>query len=116
MWGSLGTNITPHSQIGHVAFQLCEHELGIRLVAEAILQTGDLDIASFERLSLAIGDTVTEDVGDVLKKLEFDPVPSMEHQHFWKWRQTRRDTFVEFRTPALGSVEIQRELMSAAQA
>ncbi len=96
--------------VGTVAFQQYEQELGLRFSRAAILQTGDVDIASFERLSLAMQDTVTEGVDQVLGELDFAPVPSLDAKHVWKWRQTKRDTLVEFLTPSFDADEGLRDL------
>ena len=44
--------------VGTSAFRMYEGELGIRYDFDQMAQTGDIDIASFERLSLAIEDVV----------------------------------------------------------
>ena len=88
--------------VGTVAFRLYEAELGVRPGSDMLTQTGDLDIASFERLSLALGDVVTNPLTSVLAELHFDPVPSLEPSKVWKWRDTDRQTLVEFLTPAFG--------------
>lgn len=54
---------------------LYEGILGLRYSFNQMTQTGDLDIASFERLSLALEDTVSPPLQKVLKDLTFDPVP-----------------------------------------
>lgn len=95
--------------VGTVAFRLYEAELGVRLGFEELAQTLDMDIASFERLSLALSDQVTEAIGDVLKDFQFDAVPSTDHSRTWRWRQATRQTEVEFLTPAFGEEGI-REL------
>lgn len=88
--------------VGTIAFRLYEGELGVRIGSDTLAQTGDIDIASFERLSLALGDTVIEDVSGTLAQLEFEPVPSLDPGRTWRWRQTRHETLVEFLTPAFG--------------
>ena len=88
--------------VGTIAFRLYEGELGVRGASEALRQTGDLDIASFERLSLALGDKVTEPLGEVLKELRFEPVPSLMHHRILRWRDTTREANLEFLTPAFG--------------
>ena len=45
--------------IGTQAFKLYEGELAVRLGQTDLTQTGDIDIAQFEHLSLALGDMVT---------------------------------------------------------
>ena len=65
-------------------------------------QTADLDIASFERLSLALDDTTVPPVAEVLRDFAFDPVPALDNGPAWRWRQTRGEALVEFLTPAFG--------------
>ena len=88
--------------IGTIAFRFYEGELGVRPGTALLAQTGDLDIASFERLSLALGDTVTESVNDVLGGLNFSPIPSLDNRRVWRWKDASTETLVEFLTPAFG--------------
>ncbi|MSU92016.1 hypothetical protein GE300_20895 [Rhodobacteraceae bacterium 2CG4] len=88
--------------IGTAAFALYEGELGVRFGVEELAQTGDIDFASFERLSVAIGDTVEQSPGDILGELKFDPVPGIHDRQVWKWRQSHGEAMVEFLTPAFG--------------
>ena len=88
--------------VGTAAYALYQGELGVRFDSEDLAQTGDLDLASFERLSVALGDTVEESPGDILQSLHFDPVPGVQDRQVWKWRQTRGEVMVEFLTPAFG--------------
>ena len=88
--------------IGTLAFQLYEAELGLRMSFDQLAQTDDLDIASFERLSLVLADETTESVAGVLSEMSFDPVPSLDPIRTWRWRDTTRETLVEFLTPAFG--------------
>lgn len=92
--------------IGTAAYALYQGELGVRFDAEDLAQTGDIDFASFERLSVALGDRVEEDPGDILQSLKFDPVPGMQDRQVWKWRQTRGTAMVEFLTPAFGEERV----------
>lgn len=96
--------------VGTHAFRLYEGELGIRYGFDQMAQTGDIDIASFERLSLAIEDVVSPSLQNVLKDFSFDPVPSMEKNRTWRWRQTRGELFVEFLTPSFEEDEGIRSL------
>lgn len=96
--------------IGTQAFRLYEGELGIRLPSEELAQTGDIDIAQFERLSLALDDRVQESVTDAFKALDFAPVPSLDRRSVWRWRQTRSNTMIEFLTPSFRPEEDIREL------
>jgi len=88
--------------VGTTAFRLYEGELGTRLSAGDLVQTGDLDIASFEKLSLAIGDQVEQPMAEVLGELGFEPRPSVENGKVWNWSQATRETLVEFLTPGFG--------------
>lgn len=88
--------------VGTAAFALYQGELGVRLTSEDLAQTGDIDLASFERLSVALGDRVEEAPGDILQAMRFDPVPGLMDRQVWKWRQTRGEAMVEFLTPAFG--------------
>lgn len=88
--------------VGTHAFRLYEGELGLRFRFDDTAQTADLDIASFERLSLALDDQTVPPVSDVLRDFAFDPVPALDNAPAWRWRQTRGDALVEFLTPAFG--------------
>jgi len=61
--------------VGTVAYQTYAPMLGARL-PHAILQTGDVDVAQFQNISVAVGDK-TSPVLDVLKNVDktFRPVP-----------------------------------------
>jgi len=100
--------------VGTIAFRLYEGELGVRIGSTTLAHTGDIDIASFERLSLAIGDSVTEPVGDALAELDFAPVPSLDKSRVWKWRDASRETLVEFLTPSFGEEEEEEGLRDLA--
>ena len=96
--------------VGTQAFRLYEGELGIRIPGAELAQTGDIDIAQFERLSLALNDSVVEDVNTAFKALSFDPVPSLGAKSVWKWRQTQSDVMIEFLTPSFRPEEDIRDL------
>lgn len=86
--------------VGTIAFRHYEGELGVRFGVEELSQTNDIDIASFERLSFAIGEAVETPLTEVFSQLKFSPVPSLERGKVWRWAQTRGDIFVEFLMPA----------------
>lgn len=88
--------------VGTHAFRLYEGELGLRYRFDDLAQTGDLDIASFERLSLALDDQVEPPVEKVLADFSFEPVPTLDHGPAWRWRQSKGGALVEFLTPAFG--------------
>ncbi len=98
--------------VGTHAFRLYEGELGIRFRQTDMMQTGDLDIAQFGRLSLAVGDHVEPSLPDTFKVLDFAPVPSTFSRSIWRWKQTRSNTLVEFLTPSFSDDEDIRELPS----
>ncbi len=92
--------------IGTGAYALYQGELGVRFDSDELAQTGDIDFASFERLSLALGDRVEEEPGDILKLMKFDAVPSVFDRQIWKWRQSGGEAMVEFLTPAFGDESV----------
>jgi hypothetical protein len=96
--------------VGTVAFRLYEGELGWRMSFDDTAQTNDIDVVSFERLSLALQDTVSEPLSKVLGDFAFDPVPTLGHDKSWRWRQTRSETLVEFLTPSFSQDEGLRPL------
>lgn len=96
--------------VGTQAFRTYEGELGIRLRVDQSAMTDDIDIASFERLSIALADRVESPLAEVFSDLRFDPVPSLEKGRVWRWRQSGRQTLVEFLTPSFSEDEGLRDL------
>ena len=96
--------------VGTHAFRLYEGELGLRYRFDDIAQTRDMDVASFERLSLALEDVVSPRLQDVFRDFAFDPVPSLEPEHVWRWKQTRSELMVEFLTPSFDADETVKPL------
>ena len=92
--------------IGTAAYALYQGELGVRFDAEELAQTGDIDFASFERLSVSLGDRVEDTPGDILQGMKFDPVSGLDNRQTWRWRQSRGEAMVEFLTPAFGEEQI----------
>ncbi|MDD9746196.1 MULTISPECIES: nucleotidyltransferase family protein [Marinovum] len=88
--------------IGTGAYALYQGELGVRFDSDDLAQTGDIDFASFERLSVALGDRVEEEPGDILRSMKFEAVPGVFDRQIWKWRQSGGEAMVEFLTPAFG--------------
>lgn len=88
--------------VGTHAFRLYEGELNLRYDLTHAAQTDDLDIASFERLSLVLEDAAAPPVQTVLADFDFAPAPSLESGRTWRWRQTSGHALVEFLTPAFG--------------
>ena len=94
--------------VGTVAFRLYEGELGVRYGLDQAAQTNDIDIASFERLSLALDDVVEEVLPRLLAGFSFAPV--LDERRTWRWKQSRSETLVEFLTPAFTEREEPRQL------
>ncbi len=94
--------------VGTQAFRCYEGELGIRIGFDAAAMTDD--IASFERLSIALADRTDEPLAEVFSQLRFDPVPSLDGSKDWKWRQTSGQTLIEFLTPSFDAEEGIRDL------
>lgn len=96
--------------IGTQAFRCYEGELGLRIGLDQAAMTDDVDIASFERLSIALQDQVTQPLTEVFHGLSFEPLPSVDGTRVWRWRQSGQQTLVEFLTPAFGAEEAIRDL------
>lgn len=96
--------------VGTQAFRLYEGELGVRIGLDQSAITDDIDIASFERLSIVLADSVEDALDDVFSQLKFEPVPSLDAGKVWRWRQTDRTTLIEFLTPSFSEDEGIREL------
>lgn len=96
--------------VGTNAFRAYEGELGIRLKLDQLAMTNDTDIACFEKLSLAIGETEFPSVEETLRGFQFEPVPSTVPGKVWRWRQSKSRTLVEFLTPSFDDEEGLRPL------
>ncbi|SMG22916.1 nucleotidyltransferase family protein [Paracoccus sp. J56] len=96
--------------VGTQAFRCYEGELGVRIGFDQTAMTDDIDIASFQRLSLVLGDQVTEPLAEVFRDLRFDPLPAVDGQRVWRWRQGEQQTLVEFLTPCFDGTEGLRDL------
>lgn len=86
--------------VGTVAFRHYEGELGVALGFDQMAQTDDIDIASFERLSFAIGDVVEKPLEDVFAEFKFRAMPTLDNRQTWRWSQSNSETLVEFLMPA----------------
>jgi hypothetical protein len=96
--------------VGTHAFRLYEGELGLRLSLDQTAMTNDIDIASFEALPLALGETVLPSLEEVLAHFSFSPVPGLDAGKVWRWRQSGGETVVEFLTPSFDEKEGVRDL------
>jgi len=96
--------------IGTTAFRLYEGELGLRLTLDQTAMTNAIDIASFERLSLALENTVAPPLQEVFDAFDYAPIPSLERSRVWRWRQKSSETMIEFLTPSFEEEENLRDL------
>jgi hypothetical protein len=92
--------------VGTNAFRLYEGELGIRLPLGGMANTGDIDIAQFEKLSVALEDQVDPGLVGPFSALKFDPLPELDPGRTWRWTQGGSGQLVEFLTPAFGDEDI----------
>ena len=92
--------------VGTNAFRLYEGELGVRLPLGGMANTGDIDIAQFEKLSLALEDQVDPGLAETFSALKFAPLPGLDPNRIWRWAQGGSGQLVEFLTPAFGEETI----------
>jgi hypothetical protein len=92
--------------VGTHAFRFYEGELGIRLPLGGMANTGDIDIAQFEKLSVVLEDKVDPTLAEAFSALKFDPLPGLEPRRTWRWAQGGSGQLVEFLTPAFGEETI----------
>ena len=92
--------------VGTNAFRLYEGELGVRLPIGGMANTGDIDIAQFEKLSVALEDQVDPVLAETFSALKFVPVPGVDPRQTWRWAQGGSGQLVEFLTPAFGEETI----------
>lgn len=92
--------------VGTNAFRLYEGELGIRLPLGGMANTGDIDIAQFEKLSVALEDQVKPGLAETFSALKFEPLPGLDPGRTWRWSQGGSGQLVEFLTPAFGEETI----------
>lgn len=96
--------------VGTQAFRTYEGVLGIQMGFDQSTKTNDIDVASFEKLSMVLEDRVDTDLSEVFSELKFAPQPSLKRGHTWRWLQTQRQTLVEFLTPSFNAEEGLRKL------
>lgn len=92
--------------VGTNAFRLYEGELGVRLPLGGMATTNDIDIAQFEKLSIALEDQVDPGLAETFSALKFAPVPGLDRGRIWRWAQGGSGQLVEFLTPAFGNETI----------
>jgi hypothetical protein len=104
------------SLVGTHAFRCYEGELGLKLSFDQTAVTQDVDIASFEKLSLSLSleEKVSPSLESVFHDLSFEAVPTIEvgrdRNKVWRWRQGSGEALVEFLTPSFQAAEDVREL------
>lgn len=98
--------------VGTHAFRLYELVLGVHLSEDAgwVTQTDDIDIASFEGLSMAIDDTTDPDLGEALAGLGFKPAPSLTPKTPTSWTLPDASYAIDFLTPSFKEEEAPAKL------
>ncbi|GAW35526.1 hypothetical protein RA2_02589 [Roseovarius sp. A-2] len=97
--------------VGTNAFRLMEGEMGVTLPLGSVANTGDVDIAQFERLSVALQDAVEPSLAQTFAALKFDPVQGLDRDSVWRWRQSgQAGMMIEFLTPSFDAEEGIRDL------
>jgi hypothetical protein len=93
--------------VGTHAFRHYDLVLGVHLSDDTgwITQTDDIDIASFEQLSMAIEDTTDPDLGAALGKLGFKPAATLTPKTPTSWTLSDRSYAIDFLTPSFGKEE-----------
>ena len=96
--------------IGTNAFRLMEGDMGVTLPLGGAANTGDIDIAQIERLSIALKETVEPSLSETFSALKFESVPGLDPNSVWRWKQGTTGTLVEFLTPSFEEGESIRKL------
>ncbi|RCK37278.1 nucleotidyltransferase family protein [Thalassospira xiamenensis] len=93
--------------VGTNAFRAYELELGVRFNPGDAIGTMDLDIAGFERFSIAVDDVAIPDIPTALTSLGYDPAPSLDEASPWRWINHKDSAVreVEFLTPCFDEAE-----------
>lgn len=93
--------------VGTHAFRHYDLVLGTYLSdsTDWITQTDDIDIASFEKLSMAIEDTADPDLANALSGLGFKPAPSLTPRTPTSWTLADASYSIDFLTPSFKEKE-----------
>jgi len=88
--------------VGTHAFRHYDLVLGVHLsdATKWIAQTDDIDIASFEKLSMAIEDTADPSLVEALSQLGFKPKPTIDRKIATSWALPDASYSIDFLTPA----------------
>ncbi len=96
--------------VGTHAFRLYDLELGARISAAATAVTADIDIAAFEKLSVAVEDHAEPELPKVLVALGFAPAAGLNAKRPTRWRIRGGDAVVDFLSPSFTEDEGPRKL------
>ena len=93
--------------VGTHAFRHYDLVLGVHLTDETgwVTQTDDIDIASFEHLSMAIEDAADPDLADALGQLGFKPAASLTPKTPTSWVLADASYAIDFLTPSFSERE-----------
>lgn len=91
--------------VGTHAFRLFDLELGVRASSKTTAITADIDIASFEKLSLAVEDYAEPQLPDVLNALGLSPIGALDPKKPTRWRMSENDFVVDFLAPSFNGKE-----------
>ncbi len=91
--------------VGTHAFRLYDLELGTRVSSGATAITADVDVASFEKLSLSIDDHADPELPEVLGALGLKPAGSLNAKKPTRWRMPESDFVVDFLAPSFDDLE-----------
>lgn len=100
--------------VGTHAFQLYDLELGVFLSEgnDAFSRTADIDIASFERLSMAIDDRADPDLAAALGQIGFRPANSLNPKTPTSWTLPNLDYAIDFLTPSFSDKQGPTKLLA----
>ena len=91
--------------VGTHAFRLYNLELGVRVSAAATAITSDVDVASFEKLSVAVDDHTEPELPEVLGGLGLEPAPTLDAKHPTRWKLPGQDFTLDFLAPSFEDAE-----------
>jgi hypothetical protein len=93
--------------VGTHAFRHYDLTLGVHLLegADWTTQTEDIDIASFEKLSMAIDDSADPDLATGLSQLGFKPRPAVGRKPSTSWVLADASYAIDFLTPSFKDEE-----------
>lgn len=90
--------------VGTHAFRQYDALLGVRLASSATAITEDVDVASFERLSVALEDVVEPPLVQTVEALGLTPVPTIagpsQHGKSTRWRASAGGLTLDLLTPS----------------